>query len=53
MADWLHLYIDKTSLENQAFESYQSFVKDPSGPRQAQIPMFDWLNFERPAEKET
>lgn len=53
MADWLHLYIDKTSLENQAFESYQSFVKDPSGPRQAQIPMFDWLNFERPAEMKT
>ncbi len=51
MADWLHLYIDKTSLENQAFESYQRFVKDPAGPRRAQIPMFDWLNFERPVVK--
>ncbi|MCK9182749.1 MAG: DUF3536 domain-containing protein [Fibrobacteraceae bacterium] len=48
MADWLNLYIDKTSLENQAFESYKEFVKDPQGPRHAQIPMFDWLNFERP-----
>ena len=48
MAGWLNLYIDKTSLENQAFESYKRYVADSENPHfRALLPMFDWLNFER------
>lgn len=48
VADWLNLYIDKTTLENKAFSSYQRFKENPNGPLKALLPMFDWLNFERP-----
>lgn len=48
IADWLKVYINKTALENQAFEIYKKFKKDPTGKWRALIPMFDWLNFERP-----
>ncbi|MFA6623401.1 MAG: DUF3536 domain-containing protein [Fibrobacteraceae bacterium] len=51
MADWLHLYIDKTTLENQAFETYRKYLKNPSGELAGLVPMFDWLNFARPAVK--
>ena len=48
MAGWLNLYIDKTSLENQAFESYKRYIADSENPQsRALLPMFDWLNFER------
>lgn len=46
MADWLHLYINKTALENQAFEIYQRYRKEPEGELKVLRPMFDWLNFE-------
>ena len=45
-ADWLHLDIDKTSLENQAFEAYQAFRANPKGELGILRPMFEWLNFE-------
>lgn len=48
MADWLNLYIDKTTLENKAFLTYQRFKEKPKGPLKSLLPMFDWLNFERP-----
>lgn len=48
MADSLKLYIDKTSLENKTFATYNRFKEDPKGPLNALLPMFDWLNFERP-----
>ena len=48
MADSLKLYIDKTSLENKVFATYNRFKETPNGPLQALLPMFDWLNFERP-----
>ena len=48
MAGWLNLYIDKTSLENQAIESYKRYIADSENPQsRALLPMFDWLNFER------
>ena len=46
MADWLHLYINKTALENQAFDIYQRFRQEPDGELKVLRPMFDWLNFE-------
>ncbi|MCF0223359.1 MAG: DUF3536 domain-containing protein [Fibrobacter sp.] len=46
IADWMHLYIDKTSIENKVFPMYQDFVKDPTGKASALKPMFSWLNFE-------
>ena len=46
LADWLHLDIDKTSLENQAFEAYQAFRANPKGELGILRPMFEWLNFE-------
>ena len=46
LADWLRLDIDKTALENQAFEVYQSYRAQPEGDNQGLKPMFDWLNFE-------
>lgn len=46
MADWLHLYINKTALENQAFEIYQRYREEPEGELSVLRPMFDWLNFE-------
>lgn len=48
VGDWLRVYINKTALENQAFPIYKQFCKDPTGPYESLIPMFDWLNFERP-----
>lgn len=48
MAGWLNLNIDKTSLENQVFPSYQKYIADTENPgNRALLPMFDWLNFER------
>jgi hypothetical protein len=46
LADWLHIYIDKTSIENQAFPMFQEFKKNPKGKLKAMIPVFQWLNFE-------
>jgi alpha-amylase/alpha-mannosidase (GH57 family) len=46
LADWMGLYIDKTSLENQAFVVYEKYKKDPQGTCKALKPMFEWLNFE-------
>ena len=43
-----HIYIDKTSIENQAFPMYQEFLKNPKGKLKALIPVFQWLNFEVP-----
>ena len=48
LADWLRIYIDKTSIENQAFPMYQEFLKNPKGKLKAMIPVFQWLNFEVP-----
>ena len=48
MAGWLHLYIDKTTLENQVFPIYQKYIENPEDPHnRTLLPMFDWLNFER------
>ena len=47
MADWLKVYINKTALENQAFEIYKMYKEAPNGIYQKLIPMFDWLNFEK------
>jgi hypothetical protein len=48
MAGWLHLNIDKTSLENQVFPIYKNYISDTENPEnRALLPMFDWLNFER------
>ncbi len=47
MADWLKVYINKTALENQAFEIYREYQKNPQGELAELLPMFDWLNFER------
>jgi hypothetical protein len=49
LADWLHIYIDKTSIENQAFPKFQEFRKNPKGKLKALIPVFQWLNFEVPS----
>ncbi|MDR1759972.1 MAG: DUF3536 domain-containing protein [Fibrobacter sp.] len=49
MADWLHLYIDKATLENQAFPTYLLYRKNPNGALSKLRPMFIWLNFEIPA----
>jgi hypothetical protein len=46
VADWLHLYIDKTSLENKVFGIYKQYKQDPKGPLAALKPMLGWLNFE-------
>ena len=48
LADWLRIYIDKTSIENQAFPMYKEFLKNPKGKLKALIPVFQWLNFEVP-----
>jgi hypothetical protein len=48
IADWLELYIDKTTLENKVFPIYMKFMEDPNGKLAALKPMFDWLNFEVP-----
>jgi hypothetical protein len=47
LADWLKLDIDKTSLENQAFEDYLAYQRDPAGELALLKPMFEWLNFEK------
>ena len=46
VADWLHLGIDKTSLENKVFRIYTQFREDPNGKLAALKPMLGWLNFE-------
>ena len=46
VADWLNLYIDKTSLENKVFNIYKQYQLAPTGPLAALKPMFGWLNFE-------
>lgn len=48
IADWLHLNIDKTSLENKVFPIYKKFLADPKGKISALKPMLCWLNFEVP-----
>lgn len=48
MADWLRLYIDKTTLENLALSSYRLYMKNPKGPLSKLSSMFGWLNFEMP-----
>lgn len=45
IADKLHMYIDKTTLENKVFPVYKEYVKNPS-KFEALKPMFGWLNFE-------
>jgi len=47
LADWLGLDIDKTTLENQAYEAYLAYKADPSSELSALRPMFEWLNFEK------
>ena len=50
MADWLHLYIDKTTLENQAFETYRKYLEESlPGSLRSWCRCSDWLNFARPA----
>ena len=49
LADWLHIYIDKTSIENQVFPKFQEFRENPKGKLKALIPVFQWLNFEVPS----
>ena len=53
LADWLSLDIDKTSLENQAFDVFTAFLANPHGELAALRPMLEWLNFEHvvPAPK--
>ena len=46
LADWLRIYIDKTTIENQAFPKYQEYMKNPKGKLKALVPVFQWLNFE-------
>ncbi|MCQ2055131.1 MAG: DUF3536 domain-containing protein [Fibrobacter sp.] len=46
VADWLKLYIDKTSLENRVFGLFTEFKKAPTSKFAALKPMFSWLNFE-------
>ena len=46
VADWLKLYINKTSLENYVFAFYKEFKTEPKGKFAALKPMFQWLNFE-------
>ncbi len=46
VADWLMLYINKTALENQVFDIYKAYAKDPHGKLAGLKPMFQWLNFE-------
>lgn len=47
LADWLNLDIDKTSLENQAYEAYLAYLADPKGDYGTLRPMLEWLNFEK------
>lgn len=47
LADWLKLDIDKTSLENQAFDDYLAYKANPAGDLKLLKPMFEWLNFEK------
>ncbi len=46
VADWLHLGIDKTSLENKVFPFFKEYKKNPDGKLAALKPMFSWLNYE-------
>ena len=46
VADWLKLFINKTSLENHVFDIYKQYRKDPKGKFATLRPMFQWLNFE-------
>jgi hypothetical protein len=46
VADWLKLYINKTSLENYVFGFYKEYKAEPKGKFEALRPMFQWLNFE-------
>ncbi|MCF0216472.1 MAG: DUF3536 domain-containing protein [Fibrobacteraceae bacterium] len=46
IADWLKLFIDKTSLENKVFPVYRQWTQDPQGPLCDLKKMFMWLNFE-------
>mgnify|MGYP007032368478 FL=1 len=46
VADWLKIFINKTSLENHVFGIYQEYKAEPDGKFAALKPMFQWLNFE-------
>ena len=46
VADWLKLYINKTSLENYVFGFYKEYKAEPKGKFAALRQMFQWLNFE-------
>lgn len=46
IADWMNLFIDKTSIENEVFPLYKEFTKDVNGKLSGMKPMFSWLNFE-------
>ena len=46
VADWLKLFINKTSLENHVFGIYKQYKAEPDGKFAALKPMFQWLNFE-------
>jgi len=46
IADWMQLFIDKTSIENEVFPLYKEFIKDTNGKLAGMKPMFSWLNFE-------
>ena len=46
VADWLKIFINKTSLENHVFGIYKQYKAEPDGKFAALKPMFQWLNFE-------
>jgi hypothetical protein len=46
VADWLKIFINKTSLENHVFSIYKQYKAEPNGKFAALKPMFQWLNFE-------
>ena len=48
LADWIHVDIDKTSLENLAYPAYKAFLENPATSFQPLRPMFQWLNFALP-----
>lgn len=45
LADSMHLDIDKTSLENRAFESYQNWISGHDPEWNLLSEMYEWLNF--------
>jgi hypothetical protein len=45
IADWLNLDINKNCLENQSYDAYLLYKKEPE-KYAILLPMFRWLNFE-------